>query len=371
MRSNVARLIHIGPVVASLALAPLLLGHCGEDEVTQATPVEAGVDASDSAAPAIDAPATPIDAGGDQATALPAPQTLAAHRAFVGSDRTTTYAFRQPEFGISVVSRINPGGLLEAPIAQRSGGLGHIVVDATNILFSDYGAVLSVSRAGGTLRTLTQNDPTNGAINVALSGATGYVLRKRTPAITELVTIAMATEPATTTAVDISVSSASLAANELGVFYIGFEGVVRRVPAEGGAAVDVTTGLTKSAMVLDGPTFYAVRLTDLGTDILSFPASGGPSTQLVTVPGAGPVGGLGVPVVATDATTIYFSNGMPGGPLFAVAKAAGAPVRTLYVPGPETQITSLAPDASSIVWTTGTREVQAETYSGAILRLPK
>lgn len=341
--------------LAALASAPAL-AHCGEADAPASAPaateggVETGAPRPDSGGD--DASPAPPDASIDTSDdALPprVPQVLVAELASLGSDGTTAYVFHGPTGGPNTLEQIGPTGTL-TPILQRTTGFGLIAVNASSVVLGDSGGIVRVARSDAAQQPLLDT-PAN-LLGLGTSGSTAWALRfTGDPGQQEL--LALTLEGGATLATPVQTSTQHVAVDADGALYVDLGGNIRRMTTGGGGPTTLITGsqAAKAAFLVDGATLYVARLTPQGSEIVSYPAAGGTPTILGAA--AAPPGNLNHASIATDATTIYFTNGGYGGPVFALGKAPGSKVQAFYVPtDPKEVVTQLAIDANSLLATT-------------------
>jgi hypothetical protein len=134
-------------------------------------------------------------------------------------------------------------------------------------------------------------------------------------------------------------------------------GVVMGVPAGGGTATTLATGLANpQAIVADGASLYWADTSPQGTSgqgtIMSMPATGGTPTQLVKGP-------YQPAVLAIDAANVYW--GTADGRVMKIAKTGGTATQLAFY---ETSIANLVVDATSVYWTTSSGDVMKTPIGG-------
>lgn len=261
-------------------------------------------------------------------------QLLATQYPRLASDRADgVFVLHRPEFGVSRLDRIMPGGSLTT-VATSGGGLGPIVVDATHVYWSDYSSVLRTTRAARETKPLFPG----AAHEMAVSSTHVYAFIKEGPSSHDEF-IALPLQAGSMQRESITEGTRGLLADESGAYYpdTAWTKLLRR-PAGGGPEEIVSALSGRATMAIDDTHVYTLA----AGKVTAISKANGEAKTLASVEGEGDTS-----PIAVDDTNIYFATHGRCGSIYAISKTGGEP--RLLVAG-EPRIDSLAVDKHGVYW---------------------
>ena len=239
----------------------------------------------------------------------------------------------RPEFGVSRLDRIMPGGAL-LTVATSGGGLGPVVVGATHLYWSDSVSVLRTTRAAPETKPLLAG----AAHEMAVSSTHLYAFIKESPSShDELVVLPL--QGGAMRSESITEGTRGLLADETGAYHAdtAWTKLLRR-PAGGGPEEIVAALSGRVTMAIDDTHVYTLA----AGKVIAISKASGEAKTLASVEGEGDTS-----PIAVDETNVYFATHGKCGSIWVISKTGGEP--RLLVAG-EPRIDSLATDKHGVYW---------------------